>query len=163
MNRAQRREVVRAKPVPPPRRRYTGPNRPSLVEVHRCFAPIDHMLDCLDAGEIYVIDDVVVFKDFEDSTWYALVPAMLGWCELWQRLALHYRLDIDTGPVRVLMGKLERAEYLAKEEIAAGRAVVDLTRRAYMGMDVYEVKSFVRTQQLKIQLEDAGLARKEEQ
>ncbi|MFK7088649.1 hypothetical protein AAFM71_07510 [Chromobacterium violaceum] len=161
MNRAERRALARAKPAPPPRRHRAGPVRPHLAEVQGCFAPIDHVFDCLEAGEVDVIGDAVVFKSFEDGTWCELAPAMRGWCELWEKLAQHYRLLLDTGPVHALVGKLEREEYLTREEVAAGRAVIDLARRAYMGMDVHEVKGFVRTQQIKIQLEEAGLAGKE--
>lgn len=152
MNREERRALTKAK-TPPPRRRRTGPARPSLAEVHRCFAPIDHVFDCLEAGEIDTQGDVPVFRDFEDGRWYALCPAMEGWCELWERLAQHYRLPLDTGPLRGLVGKLERDEPLSPAEIKAGRAVINLARRAYMGMDVYEVKGFVRTQQIKMQLD----------
>lgn len=130
--------------------------RPTLMEVRRCFEPIDLIFASLEQGEATEIEGELAFYDEEDGAWYQLVPAMQGWCALWVRLVEKFSLQIDLAPVTQLVERLAADELLTPGQVAAAKAVIDQCRRAYMALDVHEVKSCVRAQQIKIQLEEAG-------
>jgi hypothetical protein len=158
MNRTQRRQAAHTKPLAPPRRRHTfGPSRPTLNEVRSSFAEIDHVFELLRSGEIEIHGDIPAFRRETTDEWFQLAPAMHGWCDLWSRLATHYHLPINTAPLRHLVDEIHNDRFVSKAEVEAAWGVINIARAAYSQMDVYEVKSFVRTIMIADRLEAAGL------
>ena len=159
MNRAQRRVEARAKPLPcMPRYLNRQPGKiikPWPHEVHRVFAPIEWMFDELRRGEITELAGQAAFRDI-DGGWFAAVPALEGWLDTWQRLDHQYRLGIDFAPLQRLASALEHNELMTAGDIEAAYAVIARCREAYREMDVYAVKSVVKTTEIVIALEDAG-------
>ncbi|AXK39646.1 hypothetical protein [Crenobacter cavernae] len=155
MNRTQRRSAARTKPAMPPRRRYTGPNRPTLAEVHQVFAPIDWMFDEMRQGEVSEMSGVAAMRDVERN-WYQIGPALAGWIDCWQRLDRRFSLGLDLTPLCELGRKLDDGELMTMAEIDAAYAVINRCRELYRQMDVYEVKTVVRTTEIVIALEEAG-------
>jgi hypothetical protein len=158
MNRAQRRQVAHSKPIAPPRRRRIfGLTRPTLDEVRVCFAEIDHIFELLRAGEIDLHGDVPAFRAGETGEWFQLAPALHCWSDLWDKLATHYHIPINTTSVRRLVDQLHAGEMVTETEVRQAWATINIARDAYRQMDVYEVKSFVRTIMIKDRLDAAGL------
>lgn len=155
MNRAERREANKAARRASSGRKREMINRPMLHEIHRVFAPIDALFDELRAGEVSSVLGEVVFQDQEG--YHTAAPALEGWVDLWEMLKREYRLQLDLAPLHVLASKLRDGTLLTLAEVDAAYSVINSCRDLYRGMDVYQVKSFVRTQQVKIAMEDAGL------
>lgn len=159
MNREQRRAMARAKPVNPREKRlsWARPRRPMLHEVELVYGPIDAFLDQLSHGEIDCTDTgVAIFRDREGH-FYEAVPALEGFAEVWQVLSDRHGLSIDLTPLSQLAKRLKYSMPCDPDFVAQVARCVDLTRQAYMRMDVYDTKSVVRTQQIRIEMEELGI------
>ncbi|WP_374537227.1 hypothetical protein [Chitinimonas taiwanensis] len=155
MNRAERREAKKSAKRAGTGRRRALINRPMLHEIHRVFAPIDALFAELRAGEVSAVQGEAVFQD--QDGYHTAAPALEGWVDLWEMLKREYRLQLNLAPLHVLASMLRDGTLLTLDQVDAAYAVINSCRDLYRGMDVYQVKSFVRTQQVKIAMEDAGL------
>lgn len=127
------------------RRRIT---RPTLLQQLEAFRLPDQIIAALRSGEIETINDKPCFRDLSESAyvWYEIAPAIGGWVSLWRRLCERYRLVIDLRPVELVARRLELGSMMHPEDIDRAAAVFDVCRHAYRAMDVYEVRSIVKTE-----------------
>lgn len=133
--------------------------RPSIIQVHFIFAPIDRIFEQLENDGTIMVDEKgrPVFQD-EDGTYHATAPAIGGWIELWERLASKGGFTIDLEPLRKLCRKLELDTVLMEDDVAKAKATINECRRLFRGMDTTAVASMVRDQQIAIELHNRGAA-----
>lgn len=138
-------------------KRKPRPVRPTFADMMKAFNCIDAMLARLADGWIHELSGAAVFKNPQDGVWYEIPAAMEGWVALWERLDARYQLGIDLGPARKIVARLRYGTPIPPELAAQCQAVVDQCKRAYRRMDVYEIRSVVKTQLIANAAEAAGL------
>jgi hypothetical protein len=153
MNRATRRALARAQPQPIQRHRPGKINKPHLDEVYRAFAPIEEIFDALRTGSVDSLGDIPVIRSESANMYYEMAPSIAGWVDCWELMRVKLGFDVDLVPVAQLAAKLKSGEPLTVDELDAAYAAVDRCRRIYRSLDVYEVRSIVRTQQIKHEME----------
>jgi hypothetical protein len=132
-------------------------NRANLADMARGFGAIDAMMQRLAEGWTHEIDGRAAFRDPVSGQWYEIAPALDGWIALWERLDRHYTLLLDLDPMRTISARLAAGEDIPPELVDAAVALVTACKRAYRRMDMYEVKTIVRTQLIANAADAAGL------
>lgn len=157
MNRAQRRQAERTNRHPQHQTRRKPITKPWLHEVHLVFDPIDAVFDELRRGEVKCDGKgVPIFRGF-DGVWYELAPALDGWADTWAGIARKRGLELDAEPLAKLSRKLGYGVILTPADVEAAYAVIERCRRIVMGADVYQLKADVRTQEIRMAMEDRGM------
>lgn len=152
MNRAQRRQASRLSRRTQHHAKRNGIVKPWLHEIHYVFAPIDAVFDQLKTGEIMCDEKgTPIFRDFEGKL-YELCPAIDGWVETWDAIARKWGFELDLEPLAKLSRKLNYGVILTPADVEAGHAVINRCRELFRGMDVYAVKSEVRTQEIRMEM-----------
>lgn len=149
--------MAKAKPVKVPRYRFARPNVPMLHEIERVFAPIDRFIAELRSGEVTCDSTgTVIFKDAEGH-WYEAQPAILGFAEVWDKLAQKWALQIDTATLYQLVNRLKYNMPIDPPFVDQLQTSIDGIREAYRRMDVFETKKVVRTEEIRIKFEELGV------
>lgn len=144
--------------IRPRHRRIRTGSRPSIADMLRAFSSIDGMLARLEAGHIHQTEAAqAVFFDRRTQEWNALAPELRAWLLLWERLAKHYGTPIDLTPIAQLTDLLDGDALIPDDLIAQCQQTITACKRAYRRMDMDEVTSIVRTIQIAVNAENAGL------
>lgn len=138
-------------------RRRPGPQRPTFTDMYKAFGCIDAMLGRLADGWIHEIQGATVFKNPQDGVWYDIPEALAGWIALWERIDAKYGLGLDLAPAHKLANRLRYSTPITPELVQQCAAIVVQCKRAYRGMDVYEIGAIVKTQLVANLAEQAGL------
>jgi hypothetical protein len=133
------------------------PRTPLLHEVDQVFAPIDRFIDQLKAGEVYCDSTgCTLFQDNEGNL-YEAGPAVLGFAEVWEKLAQKFALNVDTVTLYQWANRLKYNMPIDPVFVAQLERSIDGIRSAYRSMDVFQTKSVVRTEEIRIKCEELGL------
>lgn len=136
------------------RKRRKAVTRPLRSEVELVFRPLDLIFAQLRAGEVDACQGRPVFRSFEGEL-CEVCPALEGWIASWRALNERFTLEIPVKPLETLRRKLHYSIPLEPAEVDAAWATVCAQRVAYSHkLDVYEVKSVVRTAEIKLELEE---------
>jgi hypothetical protein len=128
--------------------------RPLPHEVDLVFRPIDAMFEQLRNDQVDAVRGRLVFVSFEGEL-CEICPALEGWIKVWELLDRRFELGIPTQPLDVLRRKLDAGMPLELTEVDAAWQTICAQRRAYAWrLDMFEVKSVVRTAEIKLALEE---------
>lgn len=78
---------------------------------------------------------------------------MLGWADMWSRVAEAEGLSLNTEPLRRIARKLAAVSPLTLEDVVAGRASLMATHRAFLDLPVAAIKAHARTCEIAFALE----------
>lgn len=138
-------------------RRRPGPQRPTFTDMFKAFGCVDAMLARLSEGWIHEIQGAAVFRNPQDGVWYDIPEALAGWIALWERIDAKHGLGLDMDPARKIANRLRYGSPITPELVQQCAALVVRCKRAYRGMDVYEIGSLVKTQLIANESERIGL------
>ena len=111
----------------------------------------------LGQGEVLVDEaDQPVFVD-ADGTAMTMVDPLDGWIGLWQRINAKAGLGLELAALGQLVVHLRNGSMLKQKDLQAAVDEVNAIRQAYGGLDLRMVRQEVKTEQISIQLENAGL------
>lgn len=130
---------------------------PTFSDQAKAFTHVDAILERLGAGWIHEQQGDPVFRNPADGLWYNIPAALGGWIALWERLSAHYDLALDLSPLHTLNARLRYGTPITPEHVADCCAIVRACKRAYRRMDVYQIGSIVKTQQIFNLVEAQGL------
>lgn len=130
---------------------------PTFADHAKAFGSVDAMLLRLSAGWIHEQQGDPVFRNPSDGLWYDIPEALGGWIALWERLSAHYDLALDFAPLLTLNARLRYGTPITPDLVADCCAIVRACKRAYRRMNVYEIGSIVKTQQIYNLVEAQGL------
>jgi hypothetical protein len=130
------------------RRAMRTMRKPTIIEVENVFGPIDLFVHQLRRGEVFCSSDNVPLYCDENGQFWAAGPAVRGFAEVWSELSAKWKLGIDLEPVFQLASRLEYDMPIDPPLVESIQATIDKCREAYRGMDMYAVKSVVRTQEI---------------
>ena len=130
---------------------------PTIADMAKAFGCVDAMLDKLSQGWIHEIRGQPVFRNPGNDTWYDIPAALAGWIALWERIVTKHAFDIDLKPLAKLAAKLNHGVPIQPADVSACIQIVNLCKRAYRRLDVYEIGSLVKTQLIANQVELNGL------
>lgn len=142
-----------------PRKILGMKNLPSLESTRAVFAPLYTAFENLEAGEIEVSRGKPIFKDLHGE-WCELAPAMHGWADCWERVGKDQGISFDFKPLRKLAQKLDYGIPVTAEEVAAAKAVINHTRKAFMSLPVEITRHHALVEQVQIQVDRLGLKEK---
>ena len=129
------------------------PKHPTLIEIHRAFAPIDSALHQLQRGEVLEARDsdtwVPVLRDEHDDL-RPIIPNLQAWAGAWDALASAFALPLDNQPLRDLADQLA-GEHIQIHTLRAAQELVHLQRQHYRRLPPYRVRQIVQTYQEGIQ------------
>jgi len=155
MNRAERRAASKPQKSTPPR----GTNRPNLAQIQGVFGHIDVMLEGLArTHQVQTVRGIPVMSDGQGDL-HVIHSAILGWCDLWKKLAERFKFSIDLKPLERMAQYLEHGTPLSLDMVHNAQKAIDRCRAIYARLDVVEVGRIV-TQQCR-DLEIAELLRKQ--
>lgn len=126
---------------------------PQMVSV---FGIVDAVLRSLESGEIECEMGRPVFRD-DDGTWTEVVPALLGWCDAFDRISRAAGIPIDMEPVRRLARRLEYGILLEVAELQTAKALTDRCRAIFLACFPWKRRAAVVDVQLAIAFEAMGL------
>lgn len=153
MNRQQRRAAAKPQKSTPTR----GSNRPNLAQIQGVFGHIDVMLESLArTHQVQTVRGIPVMSDGQGDL-HEIHSAILGWCDLWQKLSERFSFIIDLTPLVMMSKRLEHGVPLSLELVNNAQKAIDRCRAIYARLDVVEVGRIV-TQQCR-DLEIAQLLR----
>jgi hypothetical protein len=142
-----------------PRRKYRphithpGQRRPGIDDAMVIFQPLFRLFDQLDTG---YVDDAAgrpIMLEW-DGGYCEIAPALLGWADCWQRIADAEMLTLDVEPLRRISRKLRAVTPLTESEVAAGRAALMATHRAFLRLPVGIIKRHANAEEISIALEN---------
>lgn len=143
MNRAERRaaEKQRTKPMT-----KQGGNRPNLAQIQGVFGHIDVMLEGLArTHQVLTVRGVPVMSDGQGNL-HEIHGAILGWCDLWKRLAERFNFIVDLTPLVIMAKRLGNGVPLSLELVQNAQKAIDRCRAIYARLDVVEVGRMVNEQ-----------------
>jgi hypothetical protein len=143
-----------SKPRRPYRRRVSL--YPDLHDVGLIFRPIHTMFDQLREGEIDAVRGRPVFTDWMGEI-CEVVPALEGWISCWQRIIDGERLVFSLDGLRKISKRLDLGIMLTDDELEAGWREVLACQQATMQITRRAMGSYMRTEQISIELEQRGL------
>lgn len=129
---------------------------PDLHDVGLIFRPIHTMFDQLRAGEIDAVQGRPVFTDWQGEI-CGVVPALEGWISCWQRIIDGERLAIKLDGLRKIAKRLDLGVIMTEEDVEAGWREVLACQRATMRIPRKTMGSYVRVEQIAIEVEQRGL------
>ena len=152
MNRAQLRALKKRKGKHQGTQR-PYPVRPNLAEIQGVFNHIEIMFDQLRTGFVDSMRGKPIMSDGQGGL-HEIAPALLGWVELWDRIATKFGFVLDTRPLTILANRLQYDTPLTMDLIEKSQAVIDRCRFMYARLDVYEVRAMVNTQCIGYEMEE---------
>lgn len=153
LNRAQRRAVSKAKPMPAPRR---IPVTPAIDEFEQ-FDDIERLMQKLDHGAIEMAQGRPVMTT--KGVTYDVLSAIGGWMDYWLDLAEKHGWRIyDDSAMRKLAARLEAGMMLTPKIVDEARLVVNLQRAMFRAIPRNAISSQATTTQIKLLIEDREAA-----
>lgn len=159
MNRKEKREAQKyANRSKKPQRQPFKPktNRPTLADAQGVFNHIEVMFDKLRTGYIDAANGRPIMSDGQGD-WLEIAPAILGWVELWDRIAERFNYALDTVPLKLLANKLNYDMMLTMDLIDKAHAAIDRCRAIYYQLDVGDVRDMVNEQSIRMEFERLNL------
>lgn len=152
MNRQQKREAAK---LSRKKSNFIRPKitRPNLAEIQGLFGHIDIMFNQLRSGYIDAANGRPIMHDGQGG-WHEIAPALLGWGDLWDRIANKYKLVIDTQSLTQIANRLQYDSPLTIDLINKGQAAIDHCRAIYARLDVFEVRAMVNEQCRMIEIQE---------
>jgi len=155
MNREQRRAASKPQKSAPIR----GSNRPNLAQIQGVFGHIDVMLEGLArTHQVKTVRGIPVMSDGHGDL-HEIHSAILGWCDLWQKLAERFKFSIDLHPLVRMAQYLEHGTPLSLDMVHNAQKSIDRCRAIFSRLDRFEVKKMADQQCM--DLEIAELLRKQ--
>jgi hypothetical protein len=159
MNRELRRAAERAtKKLRPQALKRTSKapqvNKPTFVEMMLAFRPIEDVLRTLTQGEVECMPNgTPIHTDLAENEAYQITPAMRGWVAAMERIHAHHGQNLDFGPLVRLCNKLDACMPITKANVDECKRIVATSKAAYRDMDIYTVKSLVKTEMIAFEFE----------
>lgn len=153
MNRAQKRLAASISSKQPAMRFKPKITRPNLAEIQGLFGHIDLMFNQLRSGYIDAANGRPIMHDGQGG-WHEIAPALLGWVDLWDRIANKYKLVIDTQSLTQIANRLQYDSPLTLDLTNKGQAAIDHCRAIYSRLDVFEVRAMVNEQCRTIEIQE---------
>lgn len=128
------------------------------VKAMIAFQPIRQIFDGLATdGEFAYEGDVPVIQDRETGTWCEFMPALLTWCDCWDRIAAGLSVKLSTAAIRHVAGALVASRPIDEQALAAALAEIDAQYRAFITLPAANIDRYVRTARIQVAMEDAGV------
>jgi hypothetical protein len=126
------------------------------VKAMIAFRPIRQIFEQLATdGDFAYEGKVPVIKD-ETGAWCEFMPALLTWCDCWDRIAQGLAIKLTTTAIRRIAAALEAEQTIDESALAAAIAEIDLQYRAYLTRPADDLDHYVKTARIRVALEDAG-------
>lgn len=126
------------------------------VKAMIAFRPIRQIFDGLATdGEFAFEGDVPVILDRETSTWCEFMPALLTWCDCWDRIAAGLSVKLSTKAIRHVAAALVAGQEIDEPALAAALAEIESQYRAFLTLPAEDIDRYVKTERIRLALEDA--------
>lgn len=127
------------------------------VKAMIAFQPIRQIFDGLATdGEFAYEGDVPVIQDHETGTWCEFMPALITWCDCWDRIAAGLSVKLSTKAMRHVATALEAGQEIDEPALAAALAEIAAQYRAFLTLPADSLDRYVKTARIQAALEDAG-------
>jgi len=130
--------------------------RARIWNAYRTFEPIYDLLTSLYDGEVDTVKEVTVISDWEGGLMEA-VPALEGWVCIWDRIIKGEGLVIDLSPLRTIQQALANDDPMSIDMIEDAIKLTNRCYQAYLAIPKDRIISYSTTEQISIELEEAGL------
>ena len=130
--------------------------RARIWNAYKTFEPIYDLLTSLYDGEVDTVKEVTVISDWEGGFMEA-VPALEGWICIWERVIKGEGLVIDLSPLRTIQQALANDESISIDMIEDAIKLTNRCYQAYLTIPKDRIVSYSTTEQISIELEEAGL------
>ena len=144
-----------SKPRKPYRPRLVLPasRRPGPDEAWVVFQPLFRLIEQLEDGFVDDAGGRPIMKEW-DGGYCEIAPALLGWADCWERIAEAESLALDVRPLRVVSKKLYAVTPLTDAEVAAAKAAIMATHRAFLRLPVGTIKRHANNEEIAIAIEN---------
>jgi hypothetical protein len=132
--------------------------RPGLHEALVVFEPLYRLFRQLETGEVDAVMGRPVMPE-KHGEMVEIAPALLGWSDLWDRMAKAEGLQLDLVPLRRIARKLSAVSPLTESDLEAGKVCLDHTYRAFMRLPPHKIRHHAAMEEIAINLQRAGLLR----
>lgn len=137
-------------------RRFGRTKRHHPVKAMIAFQPIRQIFDGLATdGEFAYEGDVPVIQDRETGTWCEFMPALLTWCDCWDRIAEGLVVKLSTAAIRHVAAALVAGQEIDEPALAAALAEIAAQYRAYLTLPAADLDRHVQAARIRVALEDA--------
>jgi hypothetical protein len=149
MNRATRRAMAKAKPMPPPK----VVSLPALFDEFTVFDFMETFLQKLKNGYLESVQGVPVFRD-NSGELTELCPALMGWIETWEFIFEKIGVNIPMASLRKIHNKLLYNSPLSRAEIYAAEVTNESCKQLFRTSKRKQITEIAKLAQFKILLED---------
>lgn len=157
MNRQQRRATERMQARQRHQRQIERPflHFPMIVKMNTVLSPLEAILDQLDRDGTVHTDErgTPIFKPPQENAWCPMVPALLGFVDMFSMWATRHGKAFDLSALQRLAHKLEYGMPVAEQDTAAVRALLPSMQRVAGLLSHDEAKSLILQTQIKEELE----------
>jgi len=138
------------------RARYPGiPEEPSILDMRAAFEPVDALLAHIEAGELTYEQNTPVL--IIGDTACEICPAMAGWVETFERIAIRLGTPIDLSPLIRIGKKLSLGIMLEESDLARAKLLVDRCRAIYLACPTHHRVGATNETLISVELERMGL------
>lgn len=131
-----------------------APKRFGLVKALLAFAPMRKLLeDIRDHGTVDAERGVPVMADWDGDA-CQIVPALIAWCDNWDRIARGEGVPLTTTAQRRIGACLQFDRPIFPQEVAAAIAELDAQYRAYLTLPAAAIDGHVRTTRIEIAMDE---------
>ncbi len=133
------------------------PKRFGLVKAQLAFAPVASLLNEIATQGTVSAERGVAFMPDWNGELVQVVPALLAWCDNWQRIARAANVRIDTFYQRRICACLDCGRPIMPDEIQKALEELSVQYSAYRTLPASLIDAEVRTERIAIALEEAGV------
>lgn len=107
------------------------PSQSSIIDLWKCFWPLDRLVEALQAGEVCYGGATPVMLD-HDGQYGEIIPSLAGFCSTLERMARAIRIPLDLGHMLRVAKRLEIGVLLEVSDIDRFAALVDRCRAIFL-------------------------------